>query len=235
MDVIETKDQGLEILVEMAQRGEIDPWNIDLIDVTDKYLATLESRAKLDLRLPGRALFYAAVMLRLKSEALEEPVPEESFEDDWVEEDDLPRRPTFLVLDGLVRRRTSVKQPRTRPITLVELIDELKRLEKESRPAPGENALRRRPLPTVRQLAHEEDIEGDIRRLYLILGRHFEQTDTISLSTIALEGEDRPGVYLALIFLDSRGLIRLEQESFYGDITIRAEADDDETQANLAA
>ena len=29
---------GIEILVQMAKDGKIDPWNIDIIDVTDKYL-----------------------------------------------------------------------------------------------------------------------------------------------------------------------------------------------------
>ena len=27
---------GIEILVQMARQGKIDPWNIDIIDITDK-------------------------------------------------------------------------------------------------------------------------------------------------------------------------------------------------------
>ena len=33
--------EGIEILVQMAKAGKIDPWNIDIIDVTDKYLSHL--------------------------------------------------------------------------------------------------------------------------------------------------------------------------------------------------
>ena len=33
------KSEGIGILVDMAKAGKIDPWNIDIVDVTDKYLA----------------------------------------------------------------------------------------------------------------------------------------------------------------------------------------------------
>ena len=32
---------GIEILVNMAKTGKIDPWNVDIVDITDKYLAHL--------------------------------------------------------------------------------------------------------------------------------------------------------------------------------------------------
>jgi segregation and condensation protein A len=225
------KDQGIEILVEMAQKGTIDPWNVDIIDVTDKYLATLGGR---DLRLSGRALFYAAVLLRLKSDALEEPEEIEDFED--FEEEVKNPRPSLTVLDGLVKRRTSNKQPRTRPITLLELIEELARLEEISRPTGAvDNALRRRTATPVRSIAHEEDLEGDIRSLRSILNEGLEKDGQVTFSGLLGEAKDRPGVYLALIFLDSRGLIRLEQEHFYGEIIIRADKEEEVEKKNLAA
>ena len=30
------QSEGIEILVQMAKSGKIDPWNIDIVDVTDK-------------------------------------------------------------------------------------------------------------------------------------------------------------------------------------------------------
>ena len=63
-------EEPVEILVGMAERGEVDPWNIDIVDLTDRFLAELERRKRLDLRISGRTLFYAACLLRLKSEYL---------------------------------------------------------------------------------------------------------------------------------------------------------------------
>ena len=39
--VKEAEVDGIEILVNMAQQGKIDPWNIDIVDITDKYLTHL--------------------------------------------------------------------------------------------------------------------------------------------------------------------------------------------------
>src|SRR5512137_3170989 len=72
-------EDPVEILVGLAERGEIDPWNIDIIEVTDRFLNELERRRELNLQLSGRTLFYAATLLRMKSEHLN--VPEEAGDD----------------------------------------------------------------------------------------------------------------------------------------------------------
>ena len=48
--------EPVELLVQLAEEGEIEPWDIDIVDVTDKFLARLDGA---DLRTSGRALFYA--------------------------------------------------------------------------------------------------------------------------------------------------------------------------------
>src|SRR5271157_2863467 len=57
-------EDPVEILVGLAERGEIDPWNIDIIEVTDRFLSELERCRQLNLRISGRTLFYAATLLR---------------------------------------------------------------------------------------------------------------------------------------------------------------------------
>ena len=69
--------EPVEVLVQLAEDGEIDPWDVDIVQATDAFLAALDET---DLRTSGRALFYAAVLLRMKSDALPEP-DEEDAED----------------------------------------------------------------------------------------------------------------------------------------------------------
>ena len=64
-------EDPVEILVGLAERGEIDPWNINIIEVTDRFLSELERCRQLNLQVSGRTLFYAATLLRMKSEHLE--------------------------------------------------------------------------------------------------------------------------------------------------------------------
>ena len=62
-----TEVDGIEILVNMAKQGKIDPWNVDIVEVTDKYLTHLFQSKAQNLRLTGRTLLFAAILLKLKS------------------------------------------------------------------------------------------------------------------------------------------------------------------------
>ena len=69
--VQEAEVDGIEILVNMAKQGKIDPWNVNIVDVTDKYLTHLFQSKAQNLRLTGRTLLFAAILLKLKSNVLE--------------------------------------------------------------------------------------------------------------------------------------------------------------------
>lgn len=232
-DEIATGNKGIDLLVDLAKSGQIDPWHIDVVEVTDKYLLTLDVTKETDLRLSGRALFYAAVLLRLKSEALDEE-EEALIDGDDVdyevdeENDTLVVRPAMSVLDRAIARRTSAKQKRVRPTTLVELIAELQRLEELEREGAlqNDNVMRRKsPTPeenrqTVINMTHEEDVEGDIDRLSILLNEWLAGTGTLTLSGVLAQVPDSRGAFLALLFLDSRGKITLHQVDFYEEVMI---------------
>jgi len=136
--------EPVEVLVQLAEEGEIDPWDVDLVEATDAFLERL---AETDLRTSGRALFYAAVLLRMKSDALLEPEEDDEPEPEpWeaalegpsggpiVEDaDDGPAG--FDPVDALeeeMDRRLERKQARGSPETLDELVRELREAEGES-------------------------------------------------------------------------------------------------------
>ena len=94
--------EPVELLVQLAEDGEIEPWDIDIVSVTDAFLAKLDSA---DLRTSGRALFYASVLLRMKSDELlaeEEPDTPSDFDDE--DPEDLADDPDAAEedLDGLL-------------------------------------------------------------------------------------------------------------------------------------
>nr|WP_254538111.1 ScpA family protein [Halomarina sp. BCD28] len=131
--------EPVELLVQLADRGEIAPWDIDIVAVTDKFLAALDDG---DLRTGGRALFYASVLLRMKSDALMEPdEPEEPELEPWEEPWDAPGAPEddewggpdpFDALDREMDRRLERKRARGMPETLDELVRELREAERGS-------------------------------------------------------------------------------------------------------
>jgi segregation and condensation protein A len=232
-------EDPVEILVGLAERGEIDPWNINIIEVTDRFLSELERCRQLNLQVSGRTLFYAATLLRMKSEHLEllsDPTEEGLDEDDELfgEDYDLAldsetdyhgRLGPIELLEHEIQRRLDRKNLRKSPVTLFELIVELKNIEKEER--------RRRRLTDTGDdlLIYAEDVVGIAHD-----EGYQESAMTVleeCLDCIALEEEMTlvqlcqklewgiPEVYIPLLFLALEGRCSLRQEEFFGDVFVQ--------------
>ena len=118
--VQEAEVDGIEILVNMAKQGKIDPWNVDIVEVTDKYLMHLFQSKAQNLRLTGRTLLFAAILLKLKSNVLEgidvldfEPQHQDEFNyDDEMPldyEEEYITTNNVISIDEVLQRRTSVR------------------------------------------------------------------------------------------------------------------------------
>lgn len=246
-----TPVDGIEILVTLAKSGKIDPWNIDIVEVTDQYLQILSELKSQDLKLTGKTLLYAAILLRMKSDSmsgidfLEMPAEDDGdfyddgdFMDMHSEPEATPMQKlakAFNSLDQVIRRRTSTKQPRNRKVTLTDLISELKKyeeLEKRRRlKETVEKAERRRmknyaalSSEEIVELAHDEFIEDTVFRMKNILERFFLHNEAVSLQTLQEEGQiDRVSAFIAVLFLAARGEVDLQQEEFYTELYIAPE------------
>lgn len=130
--------EPVELLVQLAEDGEIDPWDIDIVEVTDAFLSKL---TEMDLRTTARALFYASVLLRMKGDQLlsdPEPEPEEELEP-WEQAmgdaREAEAEPGFDPVDALeaeMDRRLERKTTRGSPETLDELVRELREAERDN-------------------------------------------------------------------------------------------------------
>jgi len=43
-------EEPVEILVKLAKEGEIDPWNIDIVEITDRFLQQIEKNGTYGLK-----------------------------------------------------------------------------------------------------------------------------------------------------------------------------------------
>jgi segregation and condensation protein A len=236
--VQEIVEDPVEILVGLAERGEIDPWNINIIEVTDRFLSELERRRQLNLQVSGRTLFYASTLLRMKSEQLqvveetdEESDGEDLFGEDYAGEggDDIDYGSRFGPIERLeheIQRRLDRKNMRKSPITLFELITELKNIEKEERRRRrmnvdhGDDSLI--DADDVVSIAHEEGFqETSLARLAEYL-EGLEIDEEMTLAELCEKMEwGIPEVYIPLLFLALDGRCNLRQEEFFGDIWVR--------------
>ncbi|HNQ54509.1 MAG TPA: segregation/condensation protein A [Methanothrix sp.] len=212
-----------EVLVDLARRGEIDPWDIDIALATEKFLQYIDSLERRDLRIPARTLLYASILLRLKSDQMEgqedeegEVEPEEIEEDPQNREDipdQLPRPP--------LRRHTK------RPVTLDELISELKKAEVVGR----RKAMRERwPLLAEKKIldpSHEEGIEERIKALGPILDEMFTEKTRLTFQEINIRdgaAQEEVTNYISLLFMAQRRTVWLEQEEIFGELFVSRQA-----------
>lgn len=232
---------GIEILVNMAKQGKIDPWNVDIVEVTDKYLTHLFQSKAQNLRLTGRTLLFAAILLKLKSNVLEgldvldfEPPHEDEFGyDDEMpldyEEEYIPTN-NVISIDEVLQRRTSVRLNHNRVVTLRDLIRQLEFYEMLDKKASLKNAherAKRRVQNYARlspddiiNLAHDEYIENGVQRLRANLEEILNRQDKIELTELTLLGMDRVNAYISLLFLTVDSDYDLMQDEFYGDLYV---------------
>jgi segregation and condensation protein A len=228
-------EEPVEILVQMAERGEIDPWNIDIVEVTDRFLSELERRKELDLRISGRTLFYAALLLRMKSEYLD-IADDDGALDEFLEEGDdgfdltgeFPEGAGGPIeqLEREIRRRLDRKNLRKRPVTLFELILELKNAEKEQRRRQRFRDPFSMDLMDVEEvvgIAHEENYREAAAAVLCQCEATISAEGVMTLHELAaLLGKAVLDVYIPLLYLMSDGKLVLWQEEFFGEILVQA-------------
>jgi segregation and condensation protein A len=177
---------AIRLLQDAAVRGEIDPWDVDVIAVVDGFLDQLRQRIQapriaaikggsyeFDLAETSEAFLAASVLVALKAEVLESStLPPEPLLEEALESDDDGTEWTVGLLEFPLRperhlsRRPVAPPPLQRPITLGELIRQLEeiaeRLESEpARPRQKQRSGRfsdKVAIAQVTALAHREKL-----------------------------------------------------------------------------
>ena len=256
---------AIRLLQDAAERGDIDPWDVDVIAVIDGFLDQLRSRLEaprlaaglggsyeLDLAESSEAFLAASVLVGLKAEVLEACTfpPPAAMEEEFNAEDDgwpggsdaivLPARPERHLI-----RRPVAPPPLQRPVTLGELIRQLEDIAERLEQEEGKNRGRQRPkryseraaIAQVAALAHREKLPETTAALGRFLQQRIEAGgDWLGFEELVsswhaavqeaaaqeeLDG-DRVGVFWALLFLCSQGMVELEQQGgLFGPLRLR--------------
>ena len=237
-------NDGIGILVDMAKQGKIDPWNIDILDVTEKYLQRMIELKSLNLRVASRTLLFASILCRLQSNvlaglSLEDFQDEEQdntiYDDDgfiveYPEDQEFIPTSNVVSFDEALQRRTSIRLNRNRVVTLKDLIKQLEFYEKLEKRASMKSAHERakrhvrnssRLTPEeIVSMAHEEYIEEAVLKLKDNLEQIFAREEKIELKELTMLGMDKISAYIALLFLCRDTDYELEQKEFYSDLYV---------------
>jgi segregation and condensation protein A len=221
---------AIDVLTNLAQTGEIDPWDVQVIEVVDRVLNTLTYQDSQELSSSGQTILYASMLVLLKAETLAgitaEPEPEEcfEFESDAVQLD-FSSLPTNL--ENHLHRRPVAHPVQRRRVTLAELIEQLELManavEKQNRGHRHPKIVRPTRLQSARaiaQLSHEENPTEVAAEIEQLLSQYLAQ-DWLDIEDLLRFKNDRVGVFWALLLLCAQSKVELVQTEFYGPLKLR--------------
>lgn len=166
--------EAIANLIELTERGEIDPWDVPVISIIDRFLAELGligetklPQQEADLPRSGQAFLWASMLVLFKADSLnllEEELVE--IEEEFLEEEIYleQRRSLPANLEQHLRRRTSVQPIGKRRVTLQELIEQLEHIAAEIEAVATDSSPRRSQrsrsaaIKAIAQLAHNENL-----------------------------------------------------------------------------
>ncbi len=200
-----------EVLLDLVGREKLDPWNIDLIEIVDKYIGIVKNMKMLDLRVPANLILAASILLRFKSDMLK--MEEEIEQDD--NQQVLEERQHVEVEELGFRARL----PPRRRVTLNELMSALEEVMeiKEVR----QSALVEEPINIPINI-NPVDIEEEIENVYETIKGSLDSSNMTTFSNLCNKAPDNVllGIFVPLLLLAHQERIFLMQEKFFDEILI---------------
>jgi segregation and condensation protein A len=201
-----------DILVELVKKDELNPWDIDLIDIIEKYVGAVKGMQVFDLRVPANIILAAAVLLRLKSDMLE--LEEKVEQQDGATE---PFTRPYVPVEGLSLRLRLPPKSRVSLNELIVALEDVMKL-KEYREAKIADEFRTVPL-----ILSRADVEADIEEVYATVKKNMDSEKMVSFSSLkdmAKKDDALLDLFIPLLFLASKNRVLLIQEKFFGEILI---------------
>jgi len=213
------------IIFELIKSEQMDPWDIDVTILTQKYIDMLRTLKVHDFRISGKVLLAAAILLKMKSNKLvgedlseldrlligvEEQMEELAFE----ETSEIPK------LDEIPNLIPRTPQPRKRKVSIFDLVKALeKALEVKKR-----RLLHSIPPLNLEAPKKKKEITEIIREVYIKIRtfflKPFQEKLTFTRLLPSESREDKVHTFIPLLHLAQQNKIELMQETPFGEIEI---------------
>lgn len=227
-DLLFSREIGWQdIIYDLINTEQLDPWDINLTILTDKYLEKIEKLEESDFFVSSKVLLAAAFLLRIKSEILLNKYIKSIDEILFGKKENKKYIQERIILDDEIPElipRSPI--PRFKKVTLKELMEALgKAITTENRRIKktivNKNALRESSISLPRR---KFSIKDKIKEIYEKLYGHFEENKEQKKITytdfIGLDKDERIICFGPMLHLENQKKIWLEQEKHFGEIDI---------------
>lgn len=218
------------MLYDLVKSEQMDPWDIDISLLANKFLAMLKKMKEMNFRISGNVLLATAIMLKLKTNKL--------MDTDLVELDrliagteDVSEEEFYEELEGIehtggainkedYRLIPRVPQQRKRKVSIYDLVNALeKALEVKKRRVE-------RSIPELKMEVPEKKTEVArlFKDVYIKIKNYFltnrGQRLTFNQLIPSPSKEDKVLTFIPLLHLANQRRVELEQEEHFGEIEI---------------
>jgi len=215
-----------DIIYDLINTEQLDPWDINIVILTDKYLEKISLFEEADFFVSSKVLLAASLLLRIKSEILLDKylrsIDDILFGNQEKKKSVLERIELEEEIPELVPRSPI---PRFRKVTLKELMESLnKAVTTENRRINKEiinkNALREAGISLPKRRI---SIKDRIREIYDRLFKNLQDKDMKKISFtefIGTDKDERIFSFSPLLYLENQQKVWLDQKAHFEEIYI---------------
>lgn len=212
------------IIYDLVNTEQLDPWNIDLAKLANKYLEKIKELEETNFFVSSKVILAASILLRLKSEILLYKYIKSVDEILFGRKDENKKVAERIIIDAnelpLLYPKTPL--PRYRKVSLQELMNaldqamstETRRIKKEtSRLIQEKSADIVLPKTKI-------SVKDRIRVIYAKMLTHFKKKNAkMSYTDLAgMDKEERIACFLPCLHLENQQKVFLEQEKHFAEI-----------------
>lgn len=221
------------LLYNLVKTEQMNPWDVNITHLTKRYVETIKKMKETDLKVSGKVLLAAAILLKMKTnkllnEDIEEldrliALSEEAEDDEFFSEfsDDLLNKNQKILEEkySLIPRQP---QPRTRKVSIYDLVEALQQaMETKKR-----NLIRQRPFKFEIQRKGQFNIIETIRDVYARIKLFFQADTNRPLTFSHLlpsnpKKQDKVFTFIPLLHLEQQRKIETAQPEHFSEIFIR--------------
>ena len=212
-DKILSKELTVEGVVrDIVLLENLDPWDIDISMLTQRYLGAIRKMKETDIKVSGKFILAAAILLKMKSDYLFAKEEEEKAE-----------HPQIFYSDEGYELQPNVPIPKKRKVTIEELISSLQKALVVSEKRTFRHKQRE---VTIKLKLKKIDLGEKIAILYTrivdFLKRFKTEEITFSKLVPTKQREDMIWTFIPMVHLANKGKISIRQEEEFGEIYVKS-------------
>jgi segregation and condensation protein A len=203
------------ILLDLVKREKMDPWDIDICVLADKYLEKINQMEGANLKIPANAILASAILLKMKARALKlRGVAEEEQGEELNEEE-------VQMLEESIPELKGIRRNRQGRVSLDELVEGIAEVFAKTR-GKQSSVLRSKELPEFKVLVSEGSIEEKVADVEKRIAERVDSQGIVTFTQLLDEKTplEMVNVFLPILFLMNKGKINAWQEKFFGEIMI---------------